>query len=394
MSNKVVRVTRQSWGQRVANSIGGLIVGLIMIPAAMWAVWAGEGTQDLSKIASSAILVNVNAISSANEGAFISASGPIASNEQLGDPPYMADKDYITLKRTVEMYAWDETKNETTQDDTIGGGSTTTTTYTYNKIWTEYPADSSRFEESAGHQNPSMVLKSQAFAVPYATIGSYELNPLEMTVPDGVTVMPDPVELPQGYVTKGEYIFSADRASSAAEVGDIRISYKALQQGAPVTAFGAQKGSSIQSITVQDEVFYRIFEGTHEDALKTMHTEYVIIIWMWRIFGTFFIFMGLQLVVQPLARVLGVIGILGKAVEGITGVINAVIALILGVTISLVSQVAHNIYALIVVLALVIAGIYWYLRRRNLKGPALTAPATAESAPAASEIDTSPPKMT
>ena len=272
MSNKVVRVTRQSWGQRVANSIGGLIVGLIMIPAAMWAVWAGEGTQDLSKIASSAILVNVNAISSANEGAFISASGPIASNEQLGDPPYMADKDYITLKRTVEMYAWDETKNETTQDDTIGGGSTTTTTYTYNKIWTEYPADSSRFEESAGHQNPSMVLKSQAFAVPYATIGSYELNPLEMTVPDGVTVMPDPVELPQGYVTKGEYIFSADRASSAAEVGDIRISYKALQQGAPVTAFGAQKGSSIQSITVQDEVFYRIFEGTYEDALKTMPT--------------------------------------------------------------------------------------------------------------------------
>lgn len=392
MSNKTVRVTRQSWGQRVANSFGGLIVGLVMIPAAMWAVWAGEATQDLSKIATEAVRVDVNAISGANEGLFVSATGPISSNVQLGDAPYMADSDFITLKRTVEMYAWTETKNETTQEDTVGGGSTTTTTYTYNEIWTETPPDSSTFAEPAGHQNPSMVLKSQNFAVDYATVGSYEMNPSAMSVPYGERVLPDPVELPTGYVTKGEYIFSSETAASNAVVGDIRIAYTALPQNATVTVFGKQLGSSIQSTVVQDETFYRIFEGTHEDALNTMHTEYLFVIWMWRILGTFFIFMGLQLVVQPLARILGVIGIVGRAVESITGTINAVIALVLGVTISLVSQIAHNVYALIVVLLLVIGGIYWYLRMRNNKaGAAPATPAVAASTDA--PVDTSPPKM-
>ena len=157
---------------------------------------------------------------------------------------------------------------------------------------------------------------------------------------------------------KGEYIFSSDAAATSPLVGDLRISYTALPTGKTVTVFGSQQGNSVVSATVDGAEFFRMFIGTHTEALATMHTEYVVLIWIIRILGTFGIFMGLQLIVQPLARILGVIGILGNAVEGITGFFNALIALVLGSTIIIVSQIAHNIYLLIATLLLVGGGIY------------------------------------
>ena len=130
MSNKVVRVTRQNWGQRVSNSFGGLVFGLILIPAAMIGLWMGEGMRDLSKIAATAVQVDANQALTAKDGDFVSATGTLSSNAQIGDAPYMADGDYVSLNRVVEMYAWTQKSDSTTTEDTVGGGSTTTTTYT------------------------------------------------------------------------------------------------------------------------------------------------------------------------------------------------------------------------------------------------------------------------
>jgi len=392
MSNKVVRVTRQNWGQRVSNSFGGLVFGLILIPAAMIGLWMGEGMRDLSKIAATAVQVDANQALTAKDGDFVSATGTLSSNAQIGDAPYMADGDYVSLNRVVEMYAWTQKSDSTTTEDTVGGGSTTTTTYTYSKQWVENPTDSSTFEEPAGHENPTKVIESTTITADYATVGNYEVNPQSVQLPGGDKIGQNPVELPEGYAVKGEYIFSSDAAATSPLVGDLRISYTALPTGKTVTVFGSQQGNSVVSATVDGAEFFRMFIGTHTEALATMHTEYVVLIWIIRILGTFGIFMGLQLIVQPLARILGVIGILGNAVEGITGFFNALIALVLGSTIIIVSQIAHNIYLLIATLLLVGGGIYLYMRKRNGTG---TVAASASPAATNSDtgVDTSPPKM-
>jgi hypothetical protein len=215
-----------------------------------------------------------------------------------------------------------------------------------------------------------------------------------MQLPDGEKITPAAVELPSGYVQTGSYIFSTETAATQPLVGDIRISYVALPVGKTVTAFGAKQGSEIVSTTVEDEKFFRMFSGSHAQALETMHGEYVLTVWLIRVFGTIAIFVGLQLIVQPLARILGVIGIVGRAVEGVTGFINGLIALVLGTTIIIVSQIAHNIYLLMTVLVLVGGGVYLYLRRRN-SGPKTVGATTTPSAAAGSDdVDTSPPSMT
>ena len=394
MSNRVVKVTRQNWGQRVSNSFGGLVFGLVLIPAAMAALWYGEGIQDLSKIASKAVQVEATQPNAASEGAFISVTGTLGTNAQLGDAPYLVDGDYVSIERVVEMYAWKEKSDSSTTEDAVGGGSTTTTTYTYSKEWSQNPAQSSSFEEPGGHENPAKVLEDATITADYATIDSFELNPQSIQLPEGNKITPEPVVLPNGYVQTGSYIFSSESAATQPLVGDIRISYVVLPVGKTVTAFGAKQGSAIVSTTVENEKFFRMFGGSHAEALETMHGEYVLTIWLFRVLGTFAIFMGLQLIVQPLARILGVIGILGKAVEGVTGFINAFIALIMGTTIIIVSQIAHNIFLLITVLVLVGGGVYLYLRRRN-NGSSNAKSVPAESTQANDDgVDTSPPSMT
>ena len=177
MSNRVVKVTRQNWGQRVSNSFGGLVFGLVLIPAAMAALWYGEGIQDLSKIASKAVQVEATQPNAASEGAFISVTGTLGTNAQLGDAPYLVDGDYVSIERVVEMYAWKEKSDSSTTEDAVGGGSTTTTTYTYSKEWSQNPAQSSSFEEPGGHENPAKVLEDATITADYATIDSFELNP-------------------------------------------------------------------------------------------------------------------------------------------------------------------------------------------------------------------------
>jgi hypothetical protein len=303
------------------------------------------------------------------------------------------DGDYVSLERVVEMYAWKETSNSSTVEDTVGGGSTTTT-YTYSKEWTRSPDQSSSFKEPYGHENPAKVLEDATITADYATIDSFELNPQSMQLPDGEKITPAAVELPNGYVQTGSYIFSSETAATQPLVGDIRISYVVLPVGKTVTAFGAKQGSEIVSTTVEDEKFFRMFSGSHAQALETMHGEYVLTVWLIRVFGTIAIFVGLQLIVQPLARILGVIGIVGRAVEGITGFINGLIAVVLGTTIIIVSQIAHNIYLLMTVLVLVGGGVYLYLRRRN-SGPKTVGATTTPSVAAGSDdVDTSPPSMT
>ncbi len=394
MSNKVVRVTRQGWGQRVSNSFGGLIFGLVLIPIAIWGLWYGEGIRDLSKIAATAVQVDSTQPSATNDGAFVSVTGALGTNVQLGDAPYLADGNYVSLNRVVEMYAWNEKSESTTQDDAIGGGSTTTTTYTYTKVWTDAPSDSNAFNEPTGHVNPAKVLDNATLTTDYATINNFELNPQTIQLPEGDKITPEPVELPAGYTQTGNYIFSSATAATQPVVGDIRISYTVLPVGKTVTAFGQQNGTTIVSKTVEDEQFFRMFIGSNQEALNTMHSEYVVTVWIVRLLGIFGIFLGLQLIVQPLARVLGVIGIIGNVVEGITGFINAIIALVLGVAIIIVSQIAHNIYLLIAALLLIGGGVYFYLHRRNNAPGKVGASAAGSSSSDTNEVDNSPPKMT
>lgn len=388
MSNSYTKTTRNSWGSRIANSFFGVLIGLVLVPFSIWGLWWNEGQPDLSVIAQASTAVDAARIDLNTEGKFVAVTGLLSSETNLADDPWMQNGDYVSLYRRVEMYAWEERSSTSENDDTFGGGSTSSTRYTYSKTWTESPQDSSTFTYSSSHQNPTKPLDSQRQTANSANIGAYKINPKQITLPDGERITPQPGSLPTGYVLQGEYIYNRAEAASNPEVGDIRISIDVLKSGINVTALGQQRDAQIVRHEEENQEFYRVFNGTREDALDTLHSEYLIRIWLLRILGIVGIFLGLQLIVGPIGRILGVIGILGQAVDGIFGFINAIVAFAIGISVIIISQVFHNIWLLLIAIALIIAGVVYYLRKRSNKLG--TPPETPSDAP----TDNSPPQMT
>ncbi|MBM4413118.1 MAG: hypothetical protein FJ040_06700 [Chloroflexi bacterium] len=384
MSNSYTKTTRNSWGSRVANSFIGVLFGFLLIPLSIWGLWWNEGQPDLSVIAEASVAVDATQVSAENDGKFVAATGVLQSDATLGDEPWMQPGNYVSLYRRVEMYAWNETSRTEETEDAIGGGSTTTTTYTYNKEWTESPSNSSSFEIQTGHENPAKPYESLTSTVAKASVGKLAFDAQQISLPSGEKISPQPGQLPEGYVIKGDYIYNRDAAASTPEVGDIRISFDALKSGITVTVLAQQQGNSLIPVTVEEQKFFRVFVGSRVDALETLHNEYLVFVWMVRVFGVLGIFIGLQLIVGPIGRILGVIGIVGKAVDGIFGLINGLLALAIGTTVIIISQIFHNIWLLLITIAIIVGITVYYLRKRSAKiGPDSDSP-----------VDTSPPTMT
>lgn len=384
MSNTHTKTTRNSWGSRVANSFIGVLFGFVLIPLSIWGLWWNEGQPDLSVLAEASVAVDATQVSAENDGKFVSATGVLQSDATLGDDPWMQPGNYVSLYRRVEMYAWDETSTTEETEDAFGGGSTTTTTYTYKKVWTESPSDSSSFEIQNGHENPAKPYESLTSTVAQASVGKLAFDARQITLPSGEKITPQPGQLPEGYIIKGDYIYNRDAAASTPEVGDIRISFDALKSGITVTVLAQQQGNSLTPVTVEEQKFFRVFVGSRADALETLHNEYLVFVWMVRVFGILGIFIGLQLIVGPIGRILGVIGIVGKAVDGIFGLINGLLALAIGTTVIIISQIFHNIWLLLITIAIIVGITVYYLRKRSAKiGPDSDSP-----------VDTSPPTMT
>lgn len=394
MGNQFTKVTRNSWGSRLSGSITGVLIGLFLVPFSLWGLWVNEGSKDLSVLAKTSVVVSGDAVDDSKNGVFAAVSSKLTTEDEIGDDPFQVPAKYVELHRTAEMYAWKETSQSTEEKDTVGGGSTTKTTYTYSKEWTSSPADSSSFEYPDGHENPSMGIESATFRATAAKVGAYDIDPQTITLPGTKQIDAHPAENIEGYVKKGRYLYNREGASSAPQVGDIRVSHEAIKSGLSVTAMGMIQDGSIQSYTKDDMTIFRVFEGTRQDAIDQLHMEYVIWIWVIRILGILGLRIGLSLLVDPIVKVLDVVGVVGSIAEGVMGIVNSIVAIVLGGVTILVSMLFHNIYVLIILALLIVGGAVYYLRNHSLKSIAAGLTGKAEpAAAAAGDTNTTPPKM-
>jgi hypothetical protein len=373
MSDQFVTVTRTSWLGNIANSVVGVLIGILMFVVAFPVLWINEGRTNMAVVAQSSVLVDGANVSGSTEGKQVAVAGVLSSDERLGDAPYLELGPYIQLSRTAEMYAWVEHKETETQKET-GGSSTTKTTYTYSREWTSSPERSSSFEHPSGHENPPMAVESKKVTVASARVGAYSIVPANIELPDGQAL-----QLNDEIVTSddrrelaGDYIFIGRGSIGAPQLGDTRISYSAVPANSPAIAFGKQQGSGLAPyVTPKNDRLYRLFLNTdREGAIRQMDTEYRITGWLLRLLGFFLMWIGLCLCFGPINAVLDVLPFLGNLGRLMVGVVMLLVALVLSTVTIVVSMLAHNIVALLIVLGLLIGGAMVWSRLQQRKGPA------------------------
>jgi Transmembrane protein 43 len=367
-------ITHVSWFSKLTDSCFGAIVGLLLFVASFFVLFWNEGRLNQAEFAKSAVDVSTIASPTAAQGKFVSASGFIRADSPLDDDLFLLPGKYIVVNRTVEMYAWKETKN-TEREKHAGGSETQVTTYSYDSEWANQPEDSKHFRYEQNHRNPPKPFADKLFKVPSAQIGRYaiDINSLSNVTNYRASCATDQtglrlddihrsIQLPKsGWLTltaqnsraqgkairTADYIFQGKGAPQTPQIGDTRVCYSVLPAEAMVTVFGGLEQSTITPYAHKDTQLLRLIPGTRTAAIAALGQEEALWRWLLRFTGFFMMWIGLLLMSSPLVAVLDVIPFLGWFAEGATALGSLLVAFVLSVITMVVSSMVHHPIALL-----------------------------------------------
>jgi len=378
MPDKFTETKTIGLGSRLGTSVKNVFVGLLMFVASFGVLYWNEGRVDLATVAKEAVEISAETANtdSALSGKLVSLTGDVTTEETLGDGDMLLPGSYLAVERVVEMYAWTEQTEEKEQNN-LGGSQTVETTYDYVKNWTSNPPSSSNFKYSEGHINPTLNVEGGSYAVTEANVGVYSINPIKIELPEysDLTLEDEMLSLEgtKATLSNSQYVFlpyATGSTLSSPQVGDVRISYKVLEPGFEGTVFGKLKGEKIDPYFDEDNnELYRLFAGTRDEAVNTLHGEFVMMLWLMRALGFLLMWVGLTALFGPFTTLLDVLPILGSLGRGVVGAVMFVVALVLVSITILVSMVIHNIVALIIVIVLALIGLGFAMNvlRKKLK---------------------------
>ena len=361
------------WGNRINNSLKGIITGVLCFFFSFLILTWNEGHADLAQIAKNTVQISSNYPNKAHLGKLVSTTGIITSNKLLGDNLLLRPGKYIAVARAVEMYSWVETQSTETKTN-LGGSQTQRKTFTYTKEWIDSEwilnrpnssTNSSSFRYPEKHRNPEKLIKNAAYKVSSAKVGIYNLDMASIKLPspnsvyeafdsnvmvsnEGVAT-PNPIIPTRNIIVlqrakpAGNYLYKGAGTLTRPRLGDLRIRYAALNANTNVTVMGKLDSSSnISTYThSNNHRLFRIFPGTKEQAVSRLNREDVFT-WILRLCGFILMWLGLQLIIEPISVVLDFVPILGSLSRGITSYSTFLISLILTIVTILIYNVNHK----------------------------------------------------
>ncbi len=355
MPDQFTKVTTKGYGTRLGESVGRVIVGVLMFLGSFGLLYWNEGRADLSDVAANAVDV-----SAAQKGDFVWVTGEVTGSEEIADGLYLNAGPYLEIVREVEMYAWVE-KTEESSNTNLGGSETTTTTYNYVKEWTESPESSGEFEYPEGHINPSLPIEGDETIVRTVLVDGYKLDgdSVELPPAEALDLTDEIVELSAGAeLANNEYIFLGNGSIASPQLGDVRISYRVVSTDFTGTAFGVLDGTELEAYVDEDgNKVYRLFDGSRDEALAQMHGEFVATTWILRILGFALMWGGLAFVFGPISVLLDILPVAGSLSRFLVIIITLPVALVLSLVTIVISAIIHNTIALIIAILLVIGAL-------------------------------------
>jgi len=376
MANKpYTEVTSQNYGSRMMGSIKGVLIGLILFIAAFPVLWINEGyavrvAKGLEEGAGSVVQTDLNTLSPEIEGKLIHGIGETYTPEILVDSELGISLNAIHLVRKVEMYQWKEVATTETVEK-VGGTKETITTYTYEKVWSASPIQSSSFIDPNArtrNANPTqMPYQEQSWSAQQVMIGKYSLSPslirqisanqvLDYTNSE-ITDIPDSIKSKAEISPNQIYIGS----SGNPQIGDLRISHYAGMPG-QVSVMGKLINGQISPYRTKQNTTIEILKpGIHtaEDMIEAAKAANVFRTWLFRFLGFFLFFIGINTILKPLATVGVVLPFLGRLLSSGLGLVAGLISLILTFIVIAIAWIFYR--PLLAIILLVLSGVIAYL---------------------------------
>ena len=338
--NNSITETTTGWLSRMASSLVGVLIGIILLPCAIFLLSWNEGravtaATGLKRGLSTIIEVSADAVNQQNNSKLVYLNGTVSGATPAVDPwNKLSATGLVRLQRKVEMYQWLEKETET-KTNNVGGSQTTQKTYTYSLDWAETSTNSAQFKIPAGHQNPAMPLKSQTFDANPVKIGAFTLDKNLVHDVTNFEAVETLTQAPAGYRVQGNMLYKGANADQPA-LGDVRVTYRAI--AAQTYSIAAQQNNSTLTTyhdTKNDYKIALIEPGvvTAQKLFADQASTEKLITWAYRIGGFLLLLLGFILIMGPLTMLVAFLPFL----ESLVGVGTFLVALGLSIPITLVT---------------------------------------------------------
>lgn len=384
MPDQTTVTTNTSWFSRVGSAFAGVIIGIVLIFACVWGLAWNEGNaikveKGLNEGAGLVVEAAASPIDPAKDQQLVHVVGDVAVTAPLTDGQFGVTATGVRLDRQVEMYQWqEESKSETRTK--LGGGEETVTTYTYTKVWSATPIDSSGFQTQAGHENPAMTLEASTVYATDATLGDFQLDENVLSQMDGAQALPlgtEQAEAIQAAAGQGRTLTVANNQiyiganPQTPVVGDTRVTYQvtpaaetsivARQNGDGFLPYRTRNGTEILMVASGDTPAADMFQSA-QDANTFMA-------WAIRVGGVILLMVGFGLILAPLGVLADVLPLAGSIVRMGTGLIGFVLGLLVGTVTIAIAWFAFRpiLTAIILLIGGAIAFVVWRFGRGRAK---------------------------
>ena len=379
INNSITETTTTGWLSRIGSSLVGVLIGMILLPCAIFLLSWNEGravtaATGLKRGLSTIVEVSADTVNQQNNSKLVYLNGTVSGATPAVDPwNKLSATGLLRLQRKVEMYQWLERESETTSNN-IGGSQTTQKTYTYSLGWTETAVNSAQFKVPAGHQNPAMPLKSQSFDASLVKIGAFTLDKSLVQDLTNFEAVETLTQAPAGYRVQGNLLYKGVNPDQPV-LGDVRVTYSAI--AAQTYSIAAQQNNGTLTTYQDAKNDYKIvlIEPGVVSAQKLFadqaSTEQMIT-WACRIGGFLLLLIGFNLIMGPLAMLVAFLPFL----ESLVGVGTFLVALGLSIPITLVTIAVAWLASRPLVgggLLIAAAAAVWAIRNVAVKKKAATA---------------------
>ncbi len=351
-------VVKKGFGTRMKNGFSGILAGLLFILIGIGIlVWNERNNvkniHDIKELKEVYTDIESAKVDKEYDGKVIATSGKLDfGDEELVDSTFNIKVKTPMLVREVEMYQWVEDKEESEDK----------TTYNYKKEWKNELVDSSNFNQSSSHQNPSaMPYEASTEKAQQLKVGAYKLTSSFSNLLSAENSYSDftGATIPEGYKTVGNYIIKSEDPDSP-KIGDVRISFKYASY-TDVSVLGKLQGDTIIEYVTKEKSKIKYFTSGVEDGasmIASMEKGHKIMKWIFRLIGTILIIGGIKALFGPITALSSYVPILRNIVDGAAGIIATLVGLAIALVVIAISWLVFRpvlgICLLVAAIALII----------------------------------------
>ncbi|MBN8531400.1 MAG: TMEM43 family protein [Alphaproteobacteria bacterium] len=342
MANEFREITTTSWVKRIGSAFTGVILGIALFIGAFPVIFWNEGRsveriRTLDEGRGLVHAISSDKVDPANEGRLVHFSGIATTRDILQDAIFGVQENALKLRRNVEMFQWEEKKSSRSSTN-LGGSETRETTYTYEKIWSDKLINSSSFKQRDTHKNPaSMPYRTETYTASTITLGGFTLSApyigqIEHYESYALSQRNhDAMEnrFKKSFTLNGNEYFYGDPENPA--IGALRITYDIISP-TTVSVVGKQTGSAIQPYYTKNGAIQLLAMGMvgAETMFASAENENTLITWLVRAGACFMIWLGLIMVLRPIAVLGDVVPFIGSLLGVGVGLIATLSSLVLG----------------------------------------------------------------